>query len=253
MRTHELDSKAQSLYEHLGELRSRLIKCVYILIIATGICYGFSEQIFNFVRAPISPYLQGGGLIYTGPMDKFVAHLKLSVVCGVILSCPFLLYQVWGFVAPGLYAKEKKYTLGFILSGSGLFLLGVAFSYYIALPMAFEFLMTFGGTVDKPLISIEQYMGFFTQMCLMFGLSFELPLIITILGMMGLISQAFLRRNRRYAVMVLAIIAAIVTPPDVLSMTLMLVPMVALFEVAIFFVGFFEKKREESVRVNERE
>lgn len=253
MKREELDSKAQSLYEHLADLRKMLINCVWILLIATGICYGFSEKIFDFVREPIRPYLPGGGLIYTGPLDKFIAHLKLSFVCGILLSCPFWLYQVWKFVAPGLYAKERKYTMGFIISGTGLFVLGAAFSYWIALPMAFQFLMTFGGDVDKPMISIDQYMGFFTQMCLMFGVAFELPLVIIVLGMMGIVSQAFLRKNRRYAVMTIAVIAAIITPPDLLSMVMMLAPMWILFEAAVLIVGVFEKKREEAYAVNERE
>lgn len=253
MRSDELDSKAQSLYEHLSELRSRIINCVYILVISTSFCYAYSETIFNYVRKPIAAYLPGGGLIYTGPLDKFIAHLKLSVVCGILVACPFLLYQVWKFIAPGLYAKERKYAIGFILSGTGLFFLGAAFSYFIALPMAFEFLMSFGGDVDKPMISIDQYMGFFTQMCLMFGVAFELPLVIIVLGMMGIVSQAFLRKNRRYAVMIIAILAAVITPPDVLSMILMLAPMWLLFEVSVFVVGIFESKRTEAQRVNERE
>ncbi len=253
MRSEELDSKAQSLYEHLAELRKRLINCAYILVIATGICYGFSEKIFNFVRAPIAPYLPGGGLIYTGPLDKFIAHLKLAFVCGILVSCPFWLYQVWKFIAPGLYAKERRYTLGFILSGTGLFLLGALFSYYIALPMAFQFLMTYGGDIDKPMISIDQYMGFFTQMCLMFGVAFELPLVIVVLGMLGIVSQAFLKKNRRYAIMTIAVIAAIITPPDLLSMVMMLAPMWLLFEISVIIVGVFENKRDLAQRINERE
>ena len=252
MRREELDQRAQSLYEHLGELRTRLIRCVLILFVATAVCYGFSDHIFNFVRAPIAPYLPGGGLIYTGPLDKFIAHLKLSFVFGILISCPFWLYQVWLFVAPGLYQKERRYTMGFIGAGTFLFVLGAAFSYYIALPMAFQFLMTFGGDVDKPMISIDQYMGFFTQMCLMFGVAFELPLVIIILGMMGIVSQQFLRNNRRYAIMTIAVIAAIITPPDLLSMVMMLAPMWALFEIAVVVVGIFEKKRVEA-SVNERE
>lgn len=252
MRSDDLDSRAQSLYEHLAELRKRIINCGLILFIATAICYNFSEPIFNFVRAPIVPYLPGGGLIFTGPLDKFIAHLKLAFVCGIILSCPFWLYQVWRFVAPGLYARERKYTIGFITAGTVLFLLGAAFSYYIALPMAFNFLMTFGGDVDKPMISIDQYMGFFTQMCLMFGVAFELPLVIVVLGMMGVVSQSFLRKNRRYAIMTIAVIAAVITPPDLLSMVLMLTPMWFLFEVSVLIVGVFEKKREEAA-VNDLE
>jgi sec-independent protein translocase protein TatC len=258
MTADEVEAKGQSLFEHLGELRQRLIYSAYILIIGTAICYAFSEDIFNFIRNPIRPYLPDGGLIYTGPLDKFMAHIKLAVIGGFIISCPLWLYQVWKFVAPGLYTKEKKYMFGFIASGTILFLMGAAFSYFVVLPMAFHFLMNFGGNIDKPMISIEQYLGFFTQMCLMFGISFELPLIISILGMMGIVSQKFLKEKRRYAVMTLAVLSAIITPPDLMSMIMMLIPMLALYELGVFMVGIFERKRESDgapfdQRVNERE
>lgn len=198
------------------------------------------------------PYLTLGGLVFTSPMDKFVAHLKLSLACGIIISAPFWLYQVWLFVAPGLYAREKKYAMTFILSGSLLFAAGVAFSYLVVLPMAFHFLMTYGGEVDKPMITIDHYMSFFTQTCLMFGAAFEMPMILIVLGMLGVVSQEFLRAKRRYAVMIIAILSAVITPPDVLSMIMMLVPMLALYEIGVFFVGFFERKKM-TLNVNERE
>ncbi len=238
----QMDESHQTLIEHLGELRTRIIFCAYALFAATAISYGFSETIFNVIRKPIAAYLTNGGLVYTAPMDKFVAHLKISVVCGVIISCPFWLYQIWLFVAPGLYRKERKYGVGFIIVGTLLFLLGVSFSYFVVLPMAFKFLMTYGGDVDKPMITIDHYLGFFTQMCLMFGVSFELPLVLTVLGMLGIVSQKFLKEKRRYAVMALATLSAIITPPDLLSMIMMFVPMLILYEIAVFFVGVFEKK-----------
>jgi sec-independent protein translocase protein TatC len=246
------DEKNQTLVDHLTELRVRVIYCGYALIIATGACYGFSEKIFDFIRQPITPYLPNGGLVFTGPMDKFIAHLKIALTCGVIISSPFWLYQIWLFIAPGLYTKERKFTIGFIGSGTLLFLLGVSFSYFVVLPMAFHFLMTFGGDIDKPMITIDHYLSFFTQMCLMFGAAFEMPMVIILLGMLGIVSQKFLREKRRYAVMVLAVLSAVMAPPDLLSMILMLVPMMILYEIAVFFVGFFEKKREIAA-VNERE
>lgn len=242
----ELSQKNQALIEHLVELRIRIVNSLYGLIVATGLAYSQHEKIFDFIRHPVQKYLFNQGLVYTGPLDKFMAHIKISIVFGLLLSCPFWLYQVWKFVAPGLYQKERKYMFGFISIGAFLFISGAAFAYYVVLPMAFEFLFNFAGDTDKPMITIDHYLSFFSQMCLMFGVSFELPLIMTLLGMMGIISQKFLREKRRYAIMILAVACAIITPPDLMSMILMLVPMLALYEVGVFFVGLFEKKRLEA-------
>lgn len=250
--SEELNQKHQTLVEHLADFRDALVKSLYAIVVTTCVAYYFSEEVFNFVRAPIQKFLPGGGLIYTAPMDKFVAHLMLSLVVGLVAACPFIFYQIWRFIAPGLYRHEKKYALAFILSGSGLFLAGVAFAYFFAIPMAFDFLFTFGGDLDKPMITIDSYLSFFSQFCLMFGLTFELPLVLTILGMLGLVSSKFLREKRRFAVMILAIVAAIVTPPDVLSMTMMLVPLIAFYEVSVILVTLFEKKRVEAAQ-NSRE
>lgn len=247
-------SHHMTLTEHLHELRKRLVNSLWGLLVFTGLAYNYSTEIFNVVRKPIEKYLPNGGLVYTGPLDKFMAHFKISIVVGIILSCPFWLYQVWLFVAPGLYKKEKRYTFGFIFLGSFLFLTGSAFAYFAAMPMAFDFLFTFGGDVDKPMITIEQYLDFFTQFCLMFGISFELPLVLSILGMLGLVSQKFLIDKGRYAVMILAVLAAVITPPDVMSMTIMLVPLVALYYIGVLMVGFVQKKpMMEAFRPSEKE
>ncbi len=128
-----------TLTEHLAELRIRIIRSGYAILAGMILCYNFSDRLFDIIRAPIAPYLQGGGLVFTAPADKFIAHLKLSFFGGMILTCPIWLYQLWKFVEPGLYSKEKKYSLGFILSGSVLFILGVLFAYYGVFPMAFSF------------------------------------------------------------------------------------------------------------------
>lgn len=241
--TEQLEEKHQTLVEHLSDLRGSIVRCLYALVVTTSIAYYFSEQVFNLIRAPIAKYLVTGGLIYTAPMDKFIAHLMLSLMVGLIGACPVIFHQIWGFVAPGLYKNEKKYALVFIISGSSLFLLGAAFAYFFAIPMTFEFLFSFGGDLDKPMITIDSYLSFFTQFILMFGFTFELPLIITLLGMLGLVSSKFLREKRRFAVMILAIVAAIVTPPDVLSMAMMLVPLLAFYEISVILVSIFEGRR----------
>lgn len=242
METPESLDKHQSLIEHLVELRIRVINSLYGVLVGFGVCYGFSEKIFDVLRRPIAPYLPTGGLIFTGPLDKFMAHIKLSFVVGIALSAPFWLYQTWLFVAPALYKKEKRYAVGFIFSGSVLFLLGILFTYFLILPMAFKFLMTYGGDIDKPMISISEYLSFITHMGLAFGATFEMPLIITTLGIIGIVNSKFLREKRRYAVMAMAIVSAIITPPDAFSMLAMLVPMSLLYELSIICVVFFEKK-----------
>ncbi|GIL17143.1 MAG: sec-independent protein translocase protein TatC [Oligoflexia bacterium] len=247
MSNSEQDQHSQSLIEHLTELRIRLKNALFGALVGMIACYNFTEDIFNIIRSPIQPYLKGGGLVFTAPMDKFIAHLKIAFFGGVILACPWIIYQAWKFVAPGLYQKEKKYALGFIFSGTVLFLLGVAFSYFLVFPMAFEFLMNYGGSIDTPMITIDQYLSFIVTTSIMFGVSFELPLVLTILGMLGVIDQRFLREKRRYAIVGLAGLSAVFTPPDLLSMVLMLVPMVALYEISVIIVGFFEKKKALAV------
>jgi len=242
-KTVDIEQRSQSLTDHLTDLRFRLVRALWGIMIAMAACYYFSDQIFDFIRTPIAPYLQGGGLVFTAPTDKFVAHIKVSFYAGLMLSFPFWFYQLWKFVAPGLYSKEKKYSTAFVVVGTFLFLLGVCFAYFGVMPMAFRFLMNYGGAVDHPMITIDQYLSFFLTMCLMFGLSFELPLIIVILGMLELVSAKFLRDSRRYAIVTLAILSAIITPPDLLSMTLMFVPLVVLYEASIVFVAMFERKR----------
>jgi sec-independent protein translocase protein TatC len=239
--------KAETLTDHLKELRSRLIKASWSIAVLTVISYYFSEQIFDFLRQPAHKYLPNGGLVFTHPTDKFMAHLKIALFSGLTASCPFWLYQIWAFVAPGLYQKEKKYAANFILAGSILFLTGVGFCYFMVLPAAFEFLFNFGGGIDKPMITISEYLEFVVQMSLMFGVAFEIPMVIVLLGMTGIVRASFLRKKRRISWLVLAILSAVLTPtPDALSMFMMLIPMAVLFEIAILIVSSFEKKDEAS-------
>ncbi len=233
--------EGQTLIEHLTELRTRLMYAIAFIFLGFLASWSFSEIIFDFIRLPISPHLPNG-LVFTAPMDKFLAHIKVSVLSGIILSSPFWLYQVWKFIAPGLLKDEKKYGLTFIFVGSFLFLTGIAFVYYVVYPQTFGFLMNFGGETDKPMITISSYLSFFMTTSLAFGVAFEMPLILTILGMMGVIDHQFLASKRRYAIVVLAALSAMLTPPDILSMVLMLIPMTLLYEISVLMVRWTAKK-----------
>lgn len=245
--SHDPDENQQTLVEHLAELRDRLIKCLFFIGIGFFLCWTFSEQIFDFMRGPIAPYLKSstGGLVFTAPMDKFMAHLKVSFLAGIIMTCPFWLYQVWLFIAPGLYQHEKKWSVIFVGFGSLLFLLGCAFVYYLVFPMAFKYLMTFGGGTDIPMITISDYISFFFTTTLVFGAAFELPLVLVFLGMIGIIDAEFLKAKRRFAVVALAVLSAVITPPDAISMVMMLIPLLLLYEISIILVKYTGAAKQE--------
>lgn len=228
--------KEQSLIEHLIDLKRSVVRILFIIVGGFVVSIYFSEHIFNFIREPILPYLDSGGLVFTAPIDKFMAHMQVSLLASAIITAPLWLYQVWLFIAPGLYNTEQKIGRYFIFFGTILFLLGVAFVYKIVYPMAFKYLLTFGGGIDKPMITISEYLSFFITTTLLFGCSFELPLILVVLGMLGIIDDKVLREKRRVAIMVLAVFSAIITPPDAISMLAMLIPLLILYEISIILV-----------------
>lgn len=239
--------QSQTIVEHLTELRIRVVRALWGIILGFGICYYFNEQLMDIIRQPIQPFLpnSGGGLVFLGVMDKFVAGLKVALLGGVIMSCPWWLYQVWKFVSPGLYEKERKYAVGFISFGSIMFLMGVSFAYFLVYPAAFKFLLSFGGTKDTPMITLSEYLSFFVTTTLVFGAAFELPLIMMILGLVGIIDEKMLRSKRRYAIVILAVISAVLTPPDALSMFMLLIPLTILYELSIFLVAAFANARKK--------
>tara|TARA_Y100000780_G_scaffold232367_1_gene263123 strand:- start:26732 stop:27475 length:744 start_codon:yes stop_codon:yes gene_type:complete len=236
-----------SMTGHLEELRTRLLKSILAIgLIFLACFFGFSEKILDFARAPIVPYLPTGGLVFTAPMDKFMAHVKVSLLASVILGSPIWLYQLWKFIAPGLYQNERKFSVLFISFGTFLFLLGSSFVYFVVYPMAFKFLLQFGGMTDAPMITISEYLSFFILTTMVFGIMFELPLVLTILGVMGLVTQDFLKAQRRYALVILSVVSAMVTPPDIISMLCMLLPLSLLYESSVILVGVFGKKEENT-------
>ena len=240
-----MSKSSMSLIDHLGELRNRLILCFVIVTSFAGVCWFFKTSILHFIAEPLSPYLSSssGKLIFTAPMDEFLAHIKISIFGGLVLGFPFLIYQVWRFIAPGLYKKEKKLILLFSFLGSLLFFLGMAFVYYIIYPLSFRFLM--GGGSAEAFISIREYLSFFVQTSLAFGFLFEAPLIVMVLVFAEVLSIETLKQYRRHALVLIALLSAVLTPPDVLSMLFLMIPLYFLYEISILTSSFFTKKKQK--------
>ena len=222
--------------EHFAELRSRLAKILLIWALSAGACWLFAGEILEIMGRPIRPYLShtGGRLIFTAPLEKFLSYLKVSLFGGVMISCPFWLFQVWKFISPGLYRRERKYALVFTAAGSFLFCMGAAFAHFIVYPLAFRFLMSFGGEGEAPYISLREYLAFFIRTAIAFGAAFEAPLILSFLLKAGLLKAETLSSLRPYAVVAIALISALITPPDVFSMLFMMAPLYLLFEISLW-------------------
>lgn len=234
-----------SLTEHLIELRKRLIRSVIILCIGFGVCYYYKDLVFDIITKPLTQVLpKNSYLIYTGLTEAFFVYMKLAFFASLIITSPFILYQIWKFISPGLLLKEKKYVVPFVLSSSLLFISGVLFGYFIALPPAFEFFVSFNNKYLQAMISFKDYLSLFVTFLLGFGLSFELPIFIFFLTKLGIVNAKMLSKQRRYAILVIFIAAAILTPsPDALSQILMAIPLMFLYEVSIFVARFAEKKK----------
>lgn len=217
-----------SLFDHLDELRRRLVWSVVVLLVGFLACFGFARQIFEIVQLPIAPHIEK--LTFLGPADAFMTFLKVSFLASIFLVSPFLLFQVWRFVAPGLYRKERRYALPFIFFGSGFFIVGGLFGYFIALPYALKFLLTFPGDLLKADITIDGYMDFFTPIVLGMGILFELPIVIFMLSQIGIVTPRFLMKNFRWAVLIIFTIAALITPtPDAGTLMVVALPILALY------------------------
>lgn len=238
------DLPEESLVEHLRELRKRVVYALLGIIIGAGLSWIFKEQLFDLIRKPIEPFLttEQKGLVYTGLMENFLAYVKVSLLGGVIISCPFWLYHLWQFISPALYKSEKRYAVSFIFVGSALFFLGVTFVYFLVYPIAFDFLLGFGAGKDQALITVGEYLSFFVRTTLLFGVAFEVPLVLTILGIMGLVTADFLAANRRYAFLFLCVLSAVMTPPDPLSMLMMATPLALLYEASIWSIRILVKE-----------
>ncbi len=267
MSDSDVEDSTAPLIEHLAELRNRLIRSVLAFIVGMLASYFVSQQIFDFLAAPVCKQLiEANGecsLIFTGLQKGFTTALRISMFGGFILAFPIIGFQLWQFVAPGLYAKEKKAFLPFMLASPVLFLIGASFAFYVVLPLAFDFFLgyqQFGPTgeatpVDGPaavgvsfLGTIDEYLGLTMKFVLAFGITFQLPVALTLMGIAGLVSVNGLRTTRKFAVVGILSLAAIVTPPDVVTQIILFVVVYGLYEISILLVAIVEKRREKRLR-----
>jgi sec-independent protein translocase protein TatC len=243
--TETTEDHKMSLTEHLVELRIRLTRSLIALGIGFGGCYYYKDWIFDIVTQPLTQALpKNSYLVYTGLTDAFFTYMKVAFFASLIITSPFILYQIWKFIAPALHSKEKKYVLPFVFFSTLLFVSGVLFGYFIALPPAFEFFVSFNNKYLQAMISFSDYLSLFVTFLLGFGLSFELPVFIFFLTKLGIVNAKMLSKQRRYAILVIFIVAAVLTPsPDALSQVLMAIPLMFLYEVSIFVSKFAEKNK----------
>lgn len=233
---------------HLEELRRRLIVCFIAVGIGFVLSYGFKEKLFQILTRPLIGVMQTGDkLIFTGLPEAFFTYLKVAFLAGIILATPIIFYQFWMFVAPGLYEKEKRLMVPIVSLSTVFFIGGAFFGYFIVFPYGFKFFLGFASDIIKPLPSMREYLSFASKLLLAFGLVFELPLIITFLAKLGMVTVPFLKKNRKYAILLFFIGAAILTPPDVVTQIMMALPLMVLYEISIIGAKIFGRKDPEKI------
>lgn len=227
--------------EHLDELRKRILVSSLAILAGFLVSFAFSEEILRFISRPVKAQL-----VFLSPTEAFWTNMKVGFFAGLFLTLPVILYQVWRFVAPGLHRQERKYALPFTIVAALFFYGGLAFCGMLILPFAIGFLMTYKTTDLKPMLSVGLYVDFCVKFLLAFGIIFELPLVITVLSRMGLITPQFLAKNRKYAVLLAFVVAAILTPtPDIFNQCLMAIPLYILYEIGIVAARLTGRRRKE--------
>ena len=259
----ENEDTKMPLLEHLVELRSRLVWSLASIILLFVAIFPFAEYVYQFLVQPLADIFEEMGgqrrLIFTALHEAFFTYIKLSLIAALFIAFPFISMQFWMFVAPGLYKNEKQAVAPFLVATPILFFMGGAMVYYIVMPWAYEFLLSFeldGGPNTLPIVSepkINEYLSLSINLIFAFGVCFELPVILTLLGRIGVVSSRGMKEKRKYAVLTAFIVAAVITPPDVISQVLLASVLICLYEVSIYSVQIIEKKREDDVDYDDDE
>ncbi len=235
-----------TLISHLLELRDRLVRCLIAVAICAAPCLYFQNDIYDFVAQPIQAQMPAGAkLIATGVVSPFMAPFKLACVVGLLIAIPYVLWQIWGFVAPGLYKHEKKFAIPLVVSSVVLFYVGVAFAYEFVFPVMFQYFVQNAPKSTQVLPDITQYLDFVITMSLCFGIAFEVPVAVVLLVLTGIISVEKLKAARGYVLIGIFVVAALLTPPDAISQSIMAVPMYLLYEGGMLMARILMKMRLE--------
>jgi sec-independent protein translocase protein TatC len=241
--SHEATSGKMTIMSHLSELRSRLIKCVIVLLITTALAFVFAEHIFEFLKAPAGSI----DLIFIEMVEMLSTYFKVSLAAGFIVAMPYFVYHLFAFVSPALTVRERGYIYRMLPAVMIMFLAGIAFAYYVACPPALKFLLTFGEGIAQPQIRIENYISIVTRLILAVGLVFETPIIIMFMSKMGLVTPEWLAARRKIWIVLSFVIAAIITPTfDPINQTIIAVPLIVLLELSIWLAKLVRKRRPES-------
>lgn len=236
------------LTSHLEELRRKLMISGATWLVAFLVCYSFSEPLFDLIAGPVRQALpEGTSLVFITATEPFFTYLKIGALAGLLVSMPVIFWQIWSFVAPGLYQHEKRYVIPFVLASTLCFASGAYFGFQFVFPMAFKVLIEFGtgGGDLSAMLSMGSYLSLSSKLLLAFGLVFELPVVIFFLARLGIVDHKMLARNRKFALLVAFLTGAMLTPPDVFSQTALALPFIVLYEVGIIVARLFGKKREE--------
>jgi len=240
--TEHIDEK-MPVTSHLEELRTRLVRILAAIGIGFVACYGFKEKLFEVLTIPLANVLpEQSYMIFTSLPEAFFTYLKVSFLASILLTSPYILFQIWRFISPGLYSKEKRHAVPFVIFSTIFFIGGALFAYFLVFPLGFKFFVAFGTDTIKPMISIREYLSFSMKLLIAFGVIFELPIFMFFLGRIGLVQSNTLITKRKFAILLVFVIAALFTPPDVVTQCLMAVPLIMLYEISIWVVKLGEKK-----------